>query len=172
MKLYTKNNEVKRLQDIVIVANGMRTINPSEEMIFADGWVEYIEPTPKDSVEKARERKVQEVLNYDSSDRVNEFSVNNYPMWLDKATRVGLVLRFQSEKAFGKTETTLWYNGFQFAMPIELGEQMLCAIENYASACYDNTQSHIAVINTLESIEEIEVYNYRDGYPDKLNFNI
>lgn len=46
MKRYTKeiNGEtvIKTRQQIVISKNGMSTYNPTEEMILADGWVEYI----------------------------------------------------------------------------------------------------------------------------------
>ena len=172
MKQYIKNNEIKTRQQIVIVKDGMRTINPSEEMIYNDGWVEYITPQYIEDIDHVRNRKIHEIEDYDSSPEVNEFFVNGLPVWLDKATRVGLVLRFQSEKAVGKSVTTLWYNGIQFSMLIELGEQILCAIENYASACYDNTQLHLSVLSTLQTIEEIESYDHTTGYPEKLNFNL
>lgn len=45
MKIYEKNGEVKPANRIVISKDGMYTYNPTEEMIFADGWVEYIPPT-------------------------------------------------------------------------------------------------------------------------------
>jgi hypothetical protein len=41
----------------------------------------------------------QAIKEYDSSNNINVFYVNNIPMWLDKNTRTGLLLRFQSEKA-------------------------------------------------------------------------
>ena len=47
---------------------------------------------------------------------------------------------------------------------------MLNAIELYASACYDNTQVHIANINAIEDIETLKNYDYRTGYPEKLRF--
>jgi hypothetical protein len=46
MKKYTKEingkTVIKTRQQIVISKNGMSTYNPTEEMILADGWVEYI----------------------------------------------------------------------------------------------------------------------------------
>ena len=48
--------------------------------------------------------------------------------------------------------------------------QMLNAIELYASACYDNTQAHIASINEIENLETLKNYDYRTGYPEKLRF--
>lgn len=45
MKIYEKNGEVKPANRIVIVTDEFQIINPTEEMILADGWVEYIQPT-------------------------------------------------------------------------------------------------------------------------------
>lgn len=45
MKIYEKNGEVKNANQIIIRRDGMNIFCPSEEMILADGWVEYIPPT-------------------------------------------------------------------------------------------------------------------------------
>lgn len=172
MKQYIKNNEVKFRNEIVIRKDGMQTINPTEEMIYEDGWEDYITPQYVETIDNVRERKIHEIIDYDSSPDVNEFFVNGIPVWLDKATRAGLMLRFDAEQAIGKEYTTLWYNGIQFAMTIVQGRQMLYAIENYASACYDNTQLHLSVLSTLQSVDEIENYDHTTGYPEKLNFNL
>lgn len=46
MKKYIKDNIVKYANNIIIKKDGMQIINPSEELILADGWVEYVPPTP------------------------------------------------------------------------------------------------------------------------------
>lgn len=91
-------------------------------------------------------------------------------MWLDKATRVGLKLRFDAEIASGHTNTTLWYEGTPFNLELANALQMLNAIELYASACYDNTQMHIAYVKVMEDLETLKNYDYRTGYPEKLRF--
>jgi hypothetical protein len=83
---------------------------------------------------------------------------------------VGLKLRFDAEIAAGQTMTVLWNNGVSFELNIADAVQMLNAIELYASACYDNTQKHIAAVNALTTIEEIEAYDFTIGYPEKLRF--
>lgn len=118
----------------------------------------------------AKEKKLAEIAAYDSSSSVNGFFINGIEVWLDKDTRAGLKLRFEAEIATGKTETTLWYEGMQFPLPLELAMQMLYAIEVYASACYDNTQSHYAAVKGMYSVEEINAYDYTVGYPEKLSF--
>jgi hypothetical protein len=115
----------------------------------------------------------ERILAYDSSEHVNSFSIGGVNTWLDKATRVGLKLRFEAEKRLGKTETTLWQNGMQFPLPL-VGDvtalDMLDGIELYASACYDNTQRNLSVVSTLTSVDEIKDYDYTEGYPKKLLF--
>lgn len=115
----------------------------------------------------------ERIMAYDSSEHVNSFSIGGVNTWLDKATRVGLKLRFEAEKHLGKTETTLWQNGMQFPLPL-VGDvtalDMLDGIELYASACYDVTQMHLANIVTLTSVEEVKNYDYTSGYPEKLKF--
>lgn len=44
MKKYTKNGVVSECRTLLI--NGNMVSNPTEEMILAEGWVEYIPPTP------------------------------------------------------------------------------------------------------------------------------
>lgn len=174
MKRYTKEingkKVIKTRQQIVISRDGMNTYNPTEEMILSDGWEEYIVPVHEETIEDVRANVLRRLEDYDTSEDVNGFYVNGMHMWLDKATRVGLILRFNAEIGSGKTDTSLWYNGMEFPLTLDNAIQMLYAIEMYASACYDNTQKHISNINTLETKEEIENYNFRTGYPEKLNF--
>lgn len=155
---------------IVVVKDGKQFINPKEEVILNDGWEEYIPPVYEPTVEDLRAIKQDEVLAFDSSDEVNAFFMQGKRMWLDKATRAGLMLRFQAEQAMEKETTTLWYEGSMFELPISNAIQMLLAIEVYASECYDNTQRHLAEVDKLETKEEIEAYDYRSGYPRQLEF--
>ena len=171
-KLYTKGDLIKSRNQIVIEIDDKQIINPTHEMLINDGWVEYvyIQPTEEDIFEQNKQNLYNNILNYDSSEFVNVFYIGEMPMWLDKNTRAGLLLRFQAEKASGLENTTLWYNGMQFPLGVDLAIQMLFAIELYASACYDNTQRHIGNINNLTTQQEIEEYDYKVGYPEKLHF--
>ena len=176
MKLYKKNGVIQFSDKIVIIKDDMQIFNPTEEMILEDGWVEYIKtvniPTPTDEeiLERYRSDKINEILEYDASSEVNEFFLGETSIWLDKATRAGLKLRFEAEISLGKDTTTLWYDNIQYSLGLNKATQMLLAIELYASACYDNTQAHIANVKALENIEDIKNYDYRTGYPEKLIF--
>lgn len=113
MKRYTKIIDgkivIKPKNEIIIRKNGSVTYNPSEAKILDDGWVEYIapEPTAEDKLISAKNIKLHNIRQYDASDAVNVFYINELPIWLDKATRAGLKLRFEAEIAMGKTETSL-----------------------------------------------------------------
>jgi hypothetical protein len=174
MKRYIKNGVIKTRNQIVIKKNGKQYINPIEDMILADGWVEHIivpyEPTEEEILNREKEFKIEEIIRHDSSPEVNCFFIGDRELWLDKATRVGLKLRFDAEIASGHTNTTLWYEGTPFNLKLANAVQMLNAIELYASACYDNTQMHIATVKSMEMIDDIKSYDYRTGYPDKLIF--
>ena len=150
----------------------MQVFNPTHEMLIEDGWELYVTPEPTEAqlFNDAKRHKIEEINRYDSSEDVNIFYIHELPVWLDKATRAGLKLRFEAEIAMGKTDTVLWYNNLQFPLPLENAMQMLYAIEVYASACYDNTQLHLSNVEKLNTVDEINEYDYRVGYPEKLNF--
>lgn len=176
MKQYKKTIDgktvIKEAKRIVIRKDNMQILNPTHDMLIADGWVEYVtpQPTAEQLLNRAKRQRIKELQDYDASSDVNEFFIGETSVWLDKATRAGLKLRFEAETAIGKTDTTLWYNGQQFSLPLATAMQMLYAIEVYASACYDCTQQHIANVNAMTTIEEVEQYEELFGYPDKLHF--
>lgn len=44
------------------------------------------------------------------------------------------------------------------------------AAEPLGASCYDNTQSHILVVKSIEDIETLKECDYRTGYPEKFRF--
>ena len=118
-----------------------------------------------------KEIMIRNILNYDSSTDVNSFTIQGETMWIDKATRVGLKMRFQAEKDGGKNDTTLWSNdGHNFTLEIDSAMSMLYELEKYASKCYDMTMQHVSNVKQLVSDDEIIYYDFKMGYPDKLVF--
>ena len=180
MKRYSKvidgKTIIKSANEIVVRKEGQQTINPSEEQILADGWEIYERPIYVPTLEEIMANKVEEILAYDSSEAVNEFTICGQSVWLDKATRAGLKLKFEAEAQYAKSignespMTELWYGVQRFELPLADAEQILLALEYYASRCYNNTQSHIAEVQKLDTIEAVEAYDYAIGYPAKLAF--
>ena len=124
------------------------------------------------TLEDAKRERIEQIDAYDSSPCVNEFTVNEIPMWLDKATRAGLLLRITAEQAMGEQVTTLWFGTMSFEIPVAQAFQMLYSLEIYASGCYDRTAAHKAAVEALDSIEDVDAYDYVAGYPEKLVFTL
>lgn len=175
MKQFTKNNEIKYANRIVVIKDGMQIINPTEEMILADGWVEYVAPTPQEPSEEeklqnAKNRKIIEINSYDTSDNVNSFTYKGTEMWLSREDRIVLKDRFEREKSNSVEITNLYYNGYAINITPDEGIYLIDSISAYADKCFDNTQKNISLSNACMSVEEVESIDVTAGYPDKLNF--
>lgn len=117
-----------------------------------------------------KEEAIEQITEYDQSEDVNSFTLQGKAMWLPKETRVGLVNSVTIEKNAGKETTVLWFGGERYELPVDTALQMLSALELYALECYNVTAAHKAAVNALESVEDVVVYDYTVGYPEKLNF--
>lgn len=124
------------------------------------------------TVEEAKEKLIAEIAAYDISDKVNGFMLNGVLEWLDKATRVGLMNSTNIAKAAGQKTTTLWFSGAKFVIDCDKAIQLLSALEMYALECFNVTASHKAAVGELKSIEEVEAYDYKTGYPKMLEMSV
>lgn len=109
---------------------------------------------------------------YDNSAEVNSFYLNGKRVWLDKATRVGLVNSLNIEKATGKTNTTLWLGTLSINIEIDKALTLLTAVEMYAKECYDNTHKHMYDISQLNTLDDCLTFDITANYPQKLNIEI
>ena len=120
----------------------------------------------------AKKAKIAEIDAYDTSSSVNGFTLNGLPVWLDKATRVGLMNSTTIAKAAGQETTTLWLGGAKLVVDCDKAIQLLSALEMYALECFNVTASHKAAVNDLTTIEEVEAYDYKAGYPKMLDMSV
>lgn len=157
-----------------IELNGCVVCNPTEDMLRQAGYEEYQEPVPTESekLEQAKVEKIAEITAYDTSSSVNGFMLNGVLVWLDKATRVGLMNSTTIAKAAGQKTTTLWLGGAKFVIDCDKAIQLLSALEMYALECFNVTASHKAAVGELRSIEEVEAYDYKAGYPKILEMSV
>lgn len=109
---------------------------------------------------------------YDSSSAVNSFVLNGMKVWLDKATRVGLMNSTTIAKASGQKTTTLWLGGLKLVVDCDKAIQLLSALEMYALECFNVTAAHKKAVNELGNIEAVLTYDYREGYPEKLKMEV
>ena len=109
---------------------------------------------------------------YDSSSAVNSFLLNGMEVWLDKATRVGLMNSTTIAKSMGQQKTTLWLGSYQLEVECDKAIQLLSALEMYALKCFNVTAIHKKTVNELDNINAILTYNYKSDYPDKLKMEV
>lgn len=187
MKTYLKKEGDKLLkktrQEIVIRKDGRVTYNPTEEMVLADGWVEYVAPEPKPIpeevlIERARRRKLDELHNYDESKKVNDcvivYDGSELHYWADKHERGSLESAVRNSMALGRTHYRLDLRelGVSLNIPCEKLLQMLAVLEVYAIDCYNKTTDHEYAIKALATEAEIEAYDFKVGYPEVPRFEL
>lgn len=109
---------------------------------------------------------------YDASSSVNAFELNGMEVWLDKATRVGLMNSTTIAKAMGQQKTTLWLGSYQLEVDCDKAIQLLSALEMYALECFNVTAAHKKAVSELDNIEGVLTYDYKSGYPEKLKMEV
>ena len=120
----------------------------------------------------AQKMVLAEIEKHDTSSAVNGFILNGERVWLDKATRVGLMNSTQIAKAMGKTTTTLWFGGMQIEVNCDKAIQLLSALEMYALECFNVTAAHKKAVAELNTVEEVLGYDYTKGYPEQLKMEV
>ena len=135
-------------------------------------FVEFSTKMDALKLKQAKVDKIAEIADYDTSDKVNGFMLNGLLVWLDKATRVGLMNSTTIAKAAGQETTTLWLGGIKLVVDCDKAIQLLSALEMYALECFNVTASHKAAVSELTTIEELEAYDYKSGYPKMLEMSV
>lgn len=167
MKIY-KDNKGERWRGGKISLAGRVVFNPTHEQLLAAGY-EAVEVAPHvRTLEEAKAQKLAEIDAYDTSSSVNGFMLDGVPVWLDKATRVGLMNSLNCEKGAGRTETTLWLGSWSMTLPVERAMVLLASVELYALGCFNRTAAHKAAVERLETVEAVEAYDHTAGYPEML----
>ena len=124
------------------------------------------------TLEETKEMLLAEIDAYDKSSAVNGFALNGAVVWLDKATRVGLMNSTSITKAMGQPTTTLWLGESKMEVPCDTAIQLLSALEMYALECFNVTAAHKVAVSELTTIEDVEAYDYKSGYPKMLEMSV
>lgn len=123
-------------------------------------------------LEAAKTEVETAITAYDSSSAVNAFMLNGIQVWLDKATRVGLMNSTAIAKNMGQEKTSLWLGSYQLEVDCDKAIQLLSALEMYALECFNVTAAHKKAVSELDNIEEVLTYDYKSGYPEKLKMEV
>ena len=144
------------------------TLVNDEERRKAERTAQYKDKTLDD----AKMMLTAEIEAYDLSENVNSFELNGEAVWLDKATRGGLMNSTTIAKAAGQQETTLWLGEDKIVVGCDMAIGLLSRLEMYALECYNVTARHKKEVQELKSIAEAEAYDIKEGYPERLKFSI
>ena len=143
-----------------------------DETKVRDAFTQFSAKMDALKLEEAKAEKIAEIVAYDTSSSVNGFMLNGLLVWLDKATRVGLMNSTTIAKAAGQETTTLWLGGAKLVVDCDKAIQLLSALEMYALECFNVTASHKKAVSELMSLEDVEVYEYKAGYPKMLEMSV
>lgn len=147
-------------------------IGEYDEDEIQKAFVEFSAKMDALDLEQAKVDRIAEIAAYDTSSAVNGFKLNGLLVWLDKATRVGLMNSTTIAKAAGQETTTLWLGDVKLVVDCDKAIQLLSALEMYALECFNVTASHKAAVGELKAIEEVEAYDYKAGYPKMLEMSV
>lgn len=151
------------------VTRNVNIINPSQQQMLDAGWLVY-ESTAEELLVTAKAEKIDQIENYDNSDAVNQFTINDTDMWLDHELRQQIRTSAEAYEALGYENMTKVFNGTEFTFSITLWKQMLNALEVYAAEALNTTERHKNTVNALATVEAVTDYDYTTGYPQKLVF--
>ena len=147
-------------------------VSSFDEEEVQKAFVEFTSKIDALKLEQAKVDKIAEIAAYDTSDKVNGFILNGQIVWLNKATRVGLMNSTTIERDLGQETTELWLGEHNLIIKCDLAIQLLQQLEVYALKCFNVTATHKKEVNNLSTIEEINSYDITKDYPDKLVINI
>ncbi|WP_297141432.1 DUF4376 domain-containing protein [uncultured Prevotella sp.] len=120
----------------------------------------------------AQKMVLEKITDWDTSSAVNGFILNGERVWLDKATRVGLMNSTSIAKAMGQATTTLWLGDAKLVVECDKAIQLLSALEMYALECFNVTAAHKKAVSEMSTVEEVLAYDYTAGYPKILEMSV
>lgn len=124
------------------------------------------------AVENTRAMVLQTIQNYDLSDNVNGFILSGTQTWLTKPQRESLLTSLNMFVKAGVDTFPFVLGGRAMELPCATLEQMLAAVEVYATQCMMVTAQHTAAVGALLTEQEMTEYDYTQGYPAKPVFDV
>lgn len=161
-------------------------------------WDMIIIPTPHpidDPVQKAKDYKLSELDFYDKSYAVNGFDVidssyipqviepvdgeepvedngGTITSWLTPAERANYRSSIDAAELVGLTEVSFYIGEMPITLSVQNAKLMLAQIQLYADQCFMVTKHHKAAIEALDTVKDINAYDFSVGYPTRLQFTI
>jgi len=155
----------------------LREPYPQGDIAYAKRYIESdttITISWTEDLEATRQYVLHEIESFDTSSAVNEFVINGIGMWLDGDTerpKLRGAVQTYLDKGLGDYPLCVEGVGVIPVAPTKL-LSMLADIEVYAIKCFTKTFEHKEAVSALTTCEELVNYNYTEGYPEKLHFEI
>lgn len=140
-------------------------------------WDMELTPPYVRTLEDAKNEKIQEINDYDISDVVNGFDIERNEeiiasSWLTPTERANYRSSIDAAELVGLTELSLYIGEMPATLPVQTAKLMLAQIQLYADQCFIVTKQHIASVEALDSIADVDAYDVSVGYPDRLVFTL
>lgn len=136
-------------------------------------WNMELTPTPQRTLDDAKAEMKNKIRQYDSSESVNSFTINeNGSYWFTPTERSNYKTSIDSAELLKVETLSLYVGDMPLTLPTETAKGMLAQIQLYADACYNVTKAHESAVDALETIEDVDAFEFMEGYPKKVNFDI
>ena len=125
---------------------------------------------PENELNQIKNEKLIDIDSYDKSDDINSFTYQGKMYWLPRETRVSVMNTANILKNNNIQYMDLWLDTTHVQLSPDSVIQMLTQLEQYALGCYNKTAQHKLNVLNLSTVDEVNAYDYKSGYPEKLEF--
>lgn len=162
---------------VIVCYECVTTGEPDMENLRAE-LAEYKVLLQAKELSLTKENKKKQLSEYDSSDAVNSFAIFNkgtkmIDYWISRDLRTSLEGDVLAAQSIGDSyKFDIRELGISLLLDCNKFLTALAVLRQYAYTCYNVTSEHLANIDKLESVADVEAYDFTAGYPEKLAFDI
>lgn len=183
---YFKPNEPLTEQNCLVLGETFEDFLNNKFVPLNENQIKFAEENPKASIKEIFEmqleqheptlediklKKIYQLESYDNN--LNDFIINDsIHAWFTPTERADYKQSIESAKLMNIEILQFFANNILLEIETSKAEQMLALVQLYANKCFIVTKQHKINIEQAKTIEEVENYNFREGYPDKLRFQI
>lgn len=169
--VYVATFLLSETEDTRRIATARYASKPTEEQAQTD-FAEWKARHTALLLNAAKQRKLDEIIAYNTSDNVDAFLLNGEKHWLTRDERAMAKLSTEARQRLGHYTTEQCLGGKFYTIPCDTLLTMLARLEDYALSCFNYAIRQQAELNAITSLEEVENYDVTKGYPEMLTFTI
>ena len=136
-------------------------------------WNMQLTPPHVRTLEEAKAEMIHKINEYDQSSNVNGFTVNGeIEGWFTADERSNYRSSIESSELLGIETLSFYVGDYLMEVKAQDAKYMLARIQLYADLCFMVTKQHKLEVEALDTIEAVDAFDYTNGYPPKLNFEV